>query len=77
MCTELANSHHTEGNTIHGSLYSVDWTTGLEYWIGLLDWFCTCAFRNTWYDVIHVQRVAIQPELRVAPAELVVVRCVH
>ena len=21
-----------------GCLYSVDWTTGLDYWTGLLDW---------------------------------------
>ena len=21
-----------------GSLYSLDWTTGLDYWTGLLDW---------------------------------------
>ena len=24
-------------NLIHGFLYSLDWTTGLDYWTGLLD----------------------------------------
>ena len=23
---------------VHGCLESVDWTTGLEYWTGILDW---------------------------------------
>ena len=29
-----------------GSLYSLDWTTGLDYWTGLLDWTTGLAFHN-------------------------------
>ena len=34
---ELGNSHS-------GSVYSLDWTTGLDHWTGLVDWNTVLTF---------------------------------
>ena len=30
--------HFSNVESYHGCHYSLDWTTGLEYWTGILDW---------------------------------------
>ena len=39
---------NTCNHSLHGSLYSVDWTTGLEYWTGLLDSPLTPKYQVKW-----------------------------
>ena len=45
------------GVLLYGSLYSLDWTTGLEYWTGLLDWSTAPNFYHTDKDftVLHTE----------------------